>query len=87
MSVAEADMIEIPIRALPYISTAKAQNNVTHNEAIRALDIFGQLAVFDYDSPVPPPSPANGDRYLVLQLTSDEWASYELEIAPFQEGA
>ena len=34
-----------PVLALPYIQPAQAQKHVTHDEAMRVLDVIVQLAV------------------------------------------
>ncbi|NIY96792.1 DUF2793 domain-containing protein, partial [Salipiger sp. HF18] len=50
---------------LPYIHAARAQQHVTHNEALRILDGLVQLSVLDRDLTAPPGSPTDGDRYIV----------------------
>ncbi len=57
-------MDQTPNLNLPYILPAQAQKHVTHNEAIRALDALVQLCALDRDLATPPPSPADGDRYI-----------------------
>ncbi len=51
--------------ALSFIAAAQTQNLVTHDEAIRALDILVQIGVLDRHLASPPSSPAAGDRYIV----------------------
>ncbi len=76
-----------PNLRLPYIMAAQAQKHVTHNEAIRALDAIVQLAVIDRDLTSPPPSPDNGDRYIVATSATDEWEDQDRNIAAYQDGA
>ena len=45
------------ILSLPYILPSQAQKHVTHNEALRLLDVMVQLAVEAFDAQVPPASP------------------------------
>jgi len=80
-------MSETPNLALPYIAAAQAQKHVTHNEAIRALDAIVQLAVIDRNVTMPPPSPSDGDRYLIPVDAAGAWAGHNLKIAAFQDGA
>lgn len=71
---------------LPYIQAAQAQKHVTHNEALRALDVIVQAAVTDRTRAVPPGSPAEGDRHLVAVGASGDWAGQDGAIALFQNG-
>lgn len=80
-------MNETPNLSLPYLLAAQAQKHVTHNEAIRALDSLVQLSVLDRNLASPPPSPAEGDRYIVDSSPSGEWAGKGGQIAAFQDGA
>jgi hypothetical protein len=63
--------------AMPFIEAAQAQKHVTHNEALRVLDAVAMLCVNDRDLPVPPASPAEGDRYLVASGASGAWAGQD----------
>jgi len=72
---------------LPYIMAAQAQKHVTHNEAIRALDAIVQLSVADRDLTAPPPSPTDGDRYIIAAGATVEWMGHDGKIAAFQDGA
>jgi hypothetical protein len=72
---------------LPYILPSQAQKHVTHNEAIRSLDALVQLAVLDRDLADPPPSPVDGDRYLVAPGATGSWAAEDGKIAAWQDGA
>ena len=44
-----------PRLSLPFIQAAQAQKHVTHNEAIRALDMLVQLSFKDDAQTAPPP--------------------------------
>jgi hypothetical protein len=76
-----------PNLRLPYIAAAQAQKHVTHNEAVRALDAMAQLGVVSRAVAAPPPSPADGDRYLLPAGASGAWSGHDGKIAAFQDGA
>lgn len=76
-----------PNLVLPYILAAQSQKHVTHNEAIRALDALAQLSVLDRDLAAPPPSPAEGARYIVGASPAGAWAGQTNKIAAWQDGA
>lgn len=80
-------MSETPNLNLPYIMPAQAQKHVTHNEAIRALDVVVQLAVLDRDLAAPPVAPADGQRYIVAASPTGPWAGRTGQIAAWQDGA
>ncbi len=76
-----------PILQLPYILPSQAQKHVTHNEAIRVLDVLVQLAVTARNLGAPPASPAQGDRYIVATGANGAWAGKVGQIALFENGA
>lgn len=79
-------MDNTPNLVLPYIQAAQSQKHVTHNEAIRALDAVVQISVLDRDLAAPPPSPAEGNRYLVAGGASGAWSGHSGKIAAWQDG-
>ncbi len=76
-----------PNLSLPYLMAAQAQKHVTHNEAIRALDALVQISVEDKDLTAPPPSPTNGQRYIVGPAATGAWSGQAGRLAAFQDGA
>ncbi len=82
-----SDPLESLHLKLPYLAAAQAQKHVTHNEALRLLDSVVQLAVLDTTLADPPASPAEGDRYIVADSATGDWATHEGEIAHFIDGA
>src|SRR5581483_4788156 len=76
-----------PNLALPELIAAQAQKHVTHNEALRALDVLVQLAVIDRDLAAPPGSPAEGQRWLIAASPTGAWAGHACHIAAWQDGA
>ncbi|SHF42098.1 Protein of unknown function [Ruegeria intermedia] len=75
-----------PNLALPYIAAAQAQKHVTHNEALDRLDGLVQLSVKDRDLTTPPPSPTEGDRYIVATGATGAWAGWDGDVALFSGG-
>lgn len=76
-----------PILELPLLMPSQAQKHVTHNEALRLLDIIVQLAVLDRNRTVPPSSPADGDRHIVAPGATGDWAGQDNRIAAWWGGA
>lgn len=74
------------ILSLPLILPAQAQKHVTHNEALRVLDLLVQLAVKDRSLMTPPVSPLLGDRYIVPTGATGAWAGQAGKIALFENG-
>lgn len=77
---------DTPILGLPLILPAQAQKHVTHNEALRLLDILVQLTVLDRDLATPPAVPAEGDRYIVAANPTGAWTGQDGRIAAFWGG-
>ncbi len=73
--------------ALPFIQAAQAQKHVTHNEALRALDVLVQLSFQDDAQSAPPASPDEGDCYIVTSGASGAWSGQEGQIAVWLDGA
>jgi len=76
-----------PNLTLPYILPAQAQKHITHNEALRALDVLVQLCVLDRDRTEPPAVPVEGDRHIVGEAAGSAWDGHDDEIAAWQDGA
>lgn len=77
---------DTPLLNLPLILPAQAQKHVTHNEALRLLDITVQLAVLDRDLNAPPATPAEGDRYIIGPAPTGDWTGRAGQIAAFWGG-
>jgi len=75
------------ILGLPFIMPQQAQKHVTHNEAVQMLDVIIQLSVISDVISHPPAEPINGERYIIPDTASGEWAGNELQIAAFQNSA
>lgn len=77
---------DTPLLNLPLLQPAQAQKHVTHNEALRLLDITVQLAVLDRDLNAPPATPSEGDRYIIGPAPTGEWQGRAGQIAAFWGG-
>lgn len=75
-----------PVLALPLIQPAQAQKHVTHNEALRLLDVLVQPAVASRSTATPPASPAPGARFIVPAGALAAWAGQDGSIALAEAG-
>ena len=73
------------VLGLPYILPSQAQKHVTHNEALRLLDVMVQLAVLDRTLAAPPPSPEAGQRWIVGFGGTGAWAGRDGQVAALLE--
>lgn len=78
---------DTPILSLPLILPAQAQKHVTHNEALRLLDVLVQLAVTDRTRTTPPVAPVEGDRHIIAPSASGVWADRDGQVACYWGGA
>ncbi len=79
-------MSDSPSLVLPYLAAAQAQKHVTHNEALSLLDGLVHLAVVSRVVATPPPSPADGARYLIPASPTGDWAGQVGKIALRMDG-
>ncbi|MEO5620374.1 MAG: DUF2793 domain-containing protein [Cypionkella sp.] len=75
-----------PALNLPYIQPSQAQKHVTHNEALRLLDIAVQLVVQSAPQDTPPAIPIENGRYLVGTSPSGDWSGQAGTIAVYELG-
>lgn len=75
-----------PALNLPYIQPSQAQKHVTHNEALRLLDIAVQLAVQSAPQDTPPALPIEKGRYLVGTVPGGDWSGQAGSIAVYEQG-
>lgn len=73
--------------SLPYLAAAQAQKHVTHNEALRVLDVLVQTAVASRTLATPPASPVDGTAYVVAAGGQGAWSGHDGSIAARQDGA
>lgn len=67
--------------ALPELTVGQAGKELTHNQALAALDQLVQAVAVDKDLATPPGSPANGAAYIVAATATGAWAGKEKQIA------
>jgi hypothetical protein len=79
-------MERTPLLNLPLIMPSQAQQHVTHNEALMALDGITQLSVAGRGYSAPPSEPVGGDRYIVAADGTGAWAGWDHSVAIFIDG-
>lgn len=72
--------------ALPYLMPSQAQKHVTHNEALKKLDLLVQLAVETLDAILPPPVPSEGQVWALGAAPTGDWAGHAFELAAWLDG-
>jgi hypothetical protein len=80
-------MSDSPNLNLPYIMAAQAQKHITHNEAIKTIDVIVQLSVLNKNLTAEPSTPNEGERHIVAPLATGSWANKDNQIAAYQDGA
>ena len=79
-------MSQSPVLSLPLIQPSQAQKHVTHNEALRVLDVLVQLTVQSADGTAPPVASTDGDRHIVASGATGDWAGQDHNIALLENG-
>lgn len=74
------------ILALPYIQPSQAQKHVTHNEALKQLDIIVQLSVAGFAATTPPAVPATGEVHALGPNPTGNWAGHGDDLAAWVDG-
>ncbi|MEO9682411.1 DUF2793 domain-containing protein [Tateyamaria sp.] len=69
--------------SLPYLQPSQAQKHVTHNEALRQLDMIVQLNVVETGATQPPLVPTTGEVYALGQGATNDWAGQDDSLATF----
>ena len=62
------------ILGLPYLLPSQAQKHVTHNEALRLLDILVQLRLVGIGAETPPETPVEGEIHALGDTPTGDWA-------------
>lgn len=76
-----------PILALPVLVPNQAQPYVTHNDALRRLDILVQLSVIAFGAETPPALPGEGDLYALGAAPVAAWAGQADALAVWIDGS
>ncbi len=72
--------------ALPLIDAGQAQKEITHNEALTALDLLVQAGVVEVGVDDPPAAPAMGQAWVVGSAPAGAWAGHANAIAGWTAG-
>ena len=79
-------MSRTPRLSFPFLFAGQAQKEVTHNEALQALDALVAPAVEAVPQASPPSAPAVGACYLVASAPTGLWAGQQGKLAAFTAG-
>lgn len=79
-------MSNTPRLGFPFILTAQAQKEITHNESLNLLDVLVQPAVESRSLSAPPATPQAGGLWIVASGASDAWTGQDGNIA-YRRGA
>lgn len=72
---------------LPFLQPSQAQKHVTHNEALRHLDLVVQLSVVALEQTVPPTAPDQGATYGLGSSPTGDWAGQSGNLAAWLDNA
>ncbi len=67
--------------ALPFLIAGQAQKEVWHNEALMQLDTLVQTVVISFAPAVVPPSPQDGQSWIVGTSPAGAWAGKAAQLA------
>ncbi len=81
-----SDNLLTPRFALPMLSVAQAQKEMTHNEALVLIDALLHAAVVDGPLATPPEDPAAGDCWIVDEAATGAWAGEAGRLALWTAG-
>lgn len=76
-----------PRLRLPFLQPSQAQKHVTHNEALRQLDLVVQLTVQTTNASTPPVVPEQGDIHALGVTPTGDWAGHAGELAAWLDNA
>lgn len=75
-----------PRLALPFLQPGQAQKEVTHNEALQAVDMLVQPVAETAGTGTPPGAPAEGRCWIVAEPAVGAWAGRAGQIAQWTPG-
>jgi len=76
-----------PILALPVLVPNQAQPYVTHNGALRRLDVLVQLSLASFGAETPPALPEEGEVHALGAAPTAAWAGHPLALAAWIDGS
>ena len=71
---------------LPFIEPGQAQKELSHNEALRLIDVAVAAAVETVGANAPPASPTDGQCHIVGTAPTGAWAGHAKAIAGYAPG-
>ena len=80
-------MPETPRLALPLLAAGQGQKDVTHNDALLALDRLVALVVASRSAAIPPASPMAGECHIVPATGAAAWAHPAGTLMHWQDSA
>nr|WP_217359709.1 DUF2793 domain-containing protein [Ruegeria arenilitoris] len=72
---------------LPFLQPSQAQKHVTHNEALRQLDLITQLSVATMDASTPPAVPDQGEIHALGAAPTGDWTGQAGMLAAWLDNA
>ena len=72
---------------LPFLQPSQAQKHVTHNEALRRLDLIVQLSVVAMNASTPPPAPAQGEIHAIGTAPTGDWTGQAGKLAAWLDNS
>lgn len=75
-----------PRLRLPFILPGQAQKEIFHNEALMRIDAALQASVEEAPISTPPPSPAEGESWIVGATPTGSWTGQENRLATWTSG-
>lgn len=73
--------------SLPFLVAQQSQKHVTHNEALRRLDVLVNASVISAQVITPPLAPSDSEGYLIPAGATDAFENRTNELAFYQDGA
>jgi len=71
----EAGRADTPKHRLAIMIVRQAQKHITHNHVLHIIDAVVKIVVNDPLPTLPPESPADGDRFIVVCGVADAWSA------------
>ena len=71
------------LQSLPLIQPSQAQKHITHNEAMKILDVLTQMSVTARTLTAPPVTPVLGDTQIVAAGATGAWVGQSGKVAVF----
>ncbi|WP_377194186.1 DUF2793 domain-containing protein [Ruegeria meonggei] len=72
---------------LPFLQPSQAQKHVTHNEALRQLDMIVQLSVASVNATTPPVAPNQGETHALGAAPLGDWVGQAGTLAAWLDNA